>query len=740
MAIGLSLSNVSGLNVVKLGERIDKRLDELIADLPVGIEVHRISWQSDLVQESIVTFMINLAEAVAIVLVVLWIAIGFRSAAIVGLCGLVFTIIASFLFMMIFGIDLQRMSLGALVIAMGMMVDNAIVVADGILVRLRQGMDRVKAAVEAATQPSLPLLGATVIAVMTFYPIAASDESAGEYCVSLFFVVAISLMLSWVLAVTITPLMSIGLIRPPKKAEADADEYGGAMYRVFGAILRKALRHRWAVLTLFVVLLALAGFAFQFVDQMFFPTAARCQFMVDYWAPEGTRIQQTSADLKQLEQRILQDPRVASVSTFIGKGPPRFYLPVDPEDPYHSYGQLIVNTNTFADVQQLLPAIQTWSDQNIPQARIITRKYGLGPYESWPVEARFSGPAIADPDVLRGLAQQGAEIMEQSPEALLVRTDWRNRVKKIVVDYDQTNARWTSVTRSGIADATRRAYDGLPVGQYRERDKLLPIMLRHVESERQRFADNIPGLQIRPFLAEQSLPLSQVTTGVEADWEDVLIWRWDRRRAITVQAVPVTLATKLRGEVQDEINSIELPPGYALEWDGEFASSRDAQQSLIPGMVPMAVIVALIVVGLFNAFRPPLIIVCVVPFVLIGVTFGLLVTWQPFGFVALLGAMSLAGMMIKNAIVLLDQVDVELKEGKEQYSAVVDAAMSRLRPVLLAAGTTILGVIPLLQDVFWISMAVTIMFGLAFGTLLTMVLVPVLYCMFFRIKVAAEKP
>jgi multidrug efflux pump subunit AcrB len=738
MALGMSLSNVSGVNVVELGGNIDKRLEELIADLPVGIEVHRISWQSDLVDDSIVGFMINLAEAVAIVLAVLWLVIGFRSALVVGLCGLVFTIIATFLFMNLFGIDLQRMSLGALVISMGMMVDNAIVVADGMLVRLQRGMDKTKAAIESATMPSIPLLGATVIAVMTFYPIAASDESAGEYCVSLFYVVGIALILSWVLAVTITPLMCIGFIKIPKKSDTGGGEYDGRMYRVFAKMLHFSLRRRWIVLLTFVGVLGMAGFSFKWVDQMFFPAAARNQFMVDYWAPEGTRIQQTSEDMRQLEKRFLEDDRVAGVSTFIGQGPPRFYLPVDPEDPYSSYGQFIINTNNYKDVQALIDELQPWADKNVPQARLITRKYGLGPYESWPVEVRFSGPAIADPEVLRDLADKASAVMQESSEALIVRTDWRNRVKKLVYDYDQVNARWTSVTRGDIADASRRAYDGLNVGQYREADKLLPIMLRHNDAERERFADDIGGLQIRPGMAGQSVPLSQVTTGIETEWEDPIIWRWDRRRAITVQAVPKSLATSLRQDVIDRIEAIELPSGYSMEWDGEFRSSMDAQQSLIPGMIPAAVIVLLIIVALFNACRPLLVILTVIPFVLIGITFGLLITGQPFGFVALLGAMSLVGMMIKNAIVLLDQMALELKDGKPPYQAVVDSAVSRLRPVLLAAGTTILGVLPLLQDVFWISMAVTIMFGLAVGTFLTMILIPVLYCIFYRIPSPAK--
>jgi len=602
------------------------------------------------------------------------------------------------------------------------------------LVRLQRGMDKTKAASVAASLPSIPLLGATVIAVMTFYPIAASDESAGEYCATLFSVVAIALMLSWLLAVTITPLMCIGVIKIPKNAPPEGEEYSGKLYVGFGKLLHWCLRLRWMVLAVFVGLLFLSGFAFQWVDQMFFPAAARQQFMVDYWAPEGTRIQQVSADMADLEKKLLADERISGVSSFIGAGPPRFYLPVSPEDPNSSYGQFIINTHKLEDVEDMIETIQSMADANVAKARLVSRKYGLGPFEPWPVEVRFSGPAIADPEILRDLGRQATDIMNASPEALMVRTDWRNRTKVITYDYDQVNARWTSIDRSDIANASRRAYDGLTVGQYREKDKLLPIRIRHEENERERFTDNLDGLQVRAGMAEQSIPVSQVTTGIKTEWEDPMIWRWDRRRSITAQGVPKNLTTTFRADVFDAIEAIELPRGYSMEWDGEYLSSKDAQESLVPGMIPMAVIVALIVVALFNAYRPLVIIVCLIPFVLIGITTGLLMTGQPFGFVALLGAMSLAGMMIKNGIVLIDQMQLELKEGTAPYDAVVNSAISRLRPVLLAAGTTILGVAPLLKDVFWVSMSVTIMFGLAVGTFLTMILLPVFYCIFYKIK------
>jgi multidrug efflux pump subunit AcrB len=735
-AIGLAIANAPKVNIVELGRTIDERLADLLAILPVGIEYHRVSWQSDLVAESIRQFMVSLAQAVAIVLVVLWIAMGFSTAVVVGLCGLVFVILDSFVVMRLWGIDLQRMSLGALIIAMGMMVDNAIVVADGILVRIQQGMDRTKAAIEAATVPSMPLLGATIIAVMAFYPIYASDESAGEYCASLFQVVAVALMLSWVLSVTITPLMSIWLLPAPRQSTNAADQYNQGFYVPFRRMLAAAIRFRWFVVLILVGMLAVALWGFRSVDRTFFPDSARLQVMIDYWAPQGTRIETVSEDLRPIEARLMGDEKVAAVSTFIGQGPPRFYLPVEPEKPYSSYAQLIVNVKDLDGLNELIPEIDAWAAENVPEAITIVRRYGLGPSKTWTVEGRISGPAVADPQELRQVADQFSNIIKASEHCKVWQSDWREPVMKVVADYNQERARWSGVSRDNIARATKRSTDGFPVGQYREQDKLLPILLRSTPDERAQFAGAIPSLQVHPSLSSETVPLSQVTSKIEVEWDVPIVWRRDRRRTVTVQArtadrVPASL---LMDDVRPQLEAIELPPGYTFEWGGEYESARDSQQSLIPGVVPAVVIVAITVVALFNAYRPPLIIMLVIPFAMIGVTVGLLATGQPFGFLALLGVMSLAGMMIKNAIVLLDQIDIEKAAGKNDYDAVMEAAASRLRPVALAAATTVLGVIPLLKDVFWVAMAVTIMFGLAFGTVLTMILLPVLYACFYRLS------
>jgi multidrug efflux pump subunit AcrB len=731
-AQGLALASAAGGNVVETGRAIDRRLAELIADLPHGIEIERIAWQSDEVSASVNGFLVNLAQAVGIVLLVLTIPMGWRMGVIIG-SGLILTILGTFMVMSVLGVDLQRMSLGALVIALGMMVDNSIVVADGVAVRLQRGMDRRQAAIESAEAPSGPLLGATFVAVMAFYPVFASPADAGEYCRTLFLVVAISLMLSWLIAVTVTPLQCMGLLKTSETG-SDDDPYGGAFYDRFRALLAVAIRRRFLVLGAMVALLAASLFGFRWIPQMFFPASSRPQLMIDYWGPEGSRIQGVSASLGEIERKLLGSEHVAHVATFVGQGPPRFYLPVDPEGRNPTYGQPIVNTPTLDDVDAVIAEIEPWIVEHIPDAMVRVRKYGVGPSNTWTFEARFSGPAGADPRVLRRIGSEGLSLLRASPLAKDTRTDLRNQVLRIVPDYHQTNARWASVTRSEIAQTAKRSFDGLRVGLYREGTDLHPILLRHQPSEREAAASNFELLQIQAP-GNDVVPLSAVVSEIRAEWEDPIIVRSNRRRAVTVQGAEkgVTFAT-LRESVLEGFDEIPLPSGYELTWDGEQKSSEEGQAGLIPGVTPAVVVMLAIIVALFNAVRPPLIIVLTIPFMFIGITTGLLVTQAAFGFVALLGAMSLAGMMIKNSIVLLDQVGVELEEGRPAYQAVIDAAVSRLRPVMLAAATTVLGVIPLLKDLFWVSMSVTIMAGLAFGTVLVMVLVPVLYATLYGLN------
>ncbi len=734
MAVALSIANQPGVNVVEMGRAVDARLAELIPELPIGIEVSHVHWQSDIIDLAISSFLINLAEAIAIVLVVLTLVMGWRLGVIIG-TSLILTILGTFVVMALFGIDLHRMSLGALVIALGMMVDNSIVVADGHVVRVDAGNDPRTAAARAASGPAIPLLGATVIAVMAFYPIAASPENAGEYCAALFSVVAISLVISWLLSMTVTPLQCIMMLKTAsRKGQGE-----GRPLAAFRRLVTLAIRFRWATVAVAIGLLGSAVVAFGSVSQLFFPASSMDKFMIDYWAPEGSRLEDVAGDLQALEQHLLDDDRVVGVAAFIGAGPPRFYLPVEPESRSSAYAQLIVNVADYREIPALMDELAPWIEDAYPQALVPLRQFGVGPSNTWKFEVRVSGPADADPAALRRFSTELSAVLDAHPLVAAHQTDWRQRVPRLVATYNDARARWTGITRDDVGGAIRQAFDGREIGSFRDGDDILPIILRHAENTRQ----NVGGLPVIPVRGAQSLdsvPLAQVIGGLDWTWEDPLVQRRDRRRTITIQANPILGVTlpELRSDLLADIDAFAetLPVGYSTEWGGEFEASQDAQASLIPGVLPAAAIILFIMVALFNAYRPPLVIVMTIPFVIIGIAWGLLATGAPFGFVALLGAMSLAGMMIKNAIVLLDEVNANLKLGKDRHTAVVDAAVSRLRPVALAAATTVLGVIPLLQDVFWVGMAVTIMAGLSFGTVLTMILVPVLYAILYRVQPA----
>lgn len=733
-AIGLAAAPVSGVNVVTVGRALDERLLEIQAKLPIGIELERISWQSEQISQSINDFMISLAQAVGIVLAILAVTMGLRVGVIIGLSGLVMAILGTMMVMSVVGIDLHRVSLGAMIIAMGMMVDNAIVVVDGFVVRLKQGMEREKAAVEAASLPSIPLLGATVVACMAFYPIFASSYDTGEYAGSLFTVVAISLLISWLLSQTITPLMCV-MFLPDPDVEAGDDPYDKPLFRAFGGVLDFCMGNSRLFMLVLIGVLGVSIWGFGKVERMYFPDSARSQVMIDLWLEEGSRIKQTAADVAILEQELKSYEEVELVASFIGAGPPRFYLPVNPESSYTSYAQLIVNTRTLEDVEVVMARFDDYLNRNKTDALVRVRKYAVGAFDDWKFEARFAGPANADPAVLRELAEQGMAILRQSDYAKEVRSDWRTTSRELELQYNENRASFAGVDRTDVGRATRRAVDGVSVGLYREGDEQIPILLRSSEQARSTAAMDLERLQLASPNSTETLPLAQVVDGSRFVWRDNIIWRWDRKRAITVQSsVRNGTAPVLMADVRADFEAIPLPPGYTLEWGGEFDSQLQSTEALLPGFTPAGVIILFIIILLFNAFRPALIIVLVIPFVVIGITFGLLVTKTAFGFIALLGAMSLVGMMIKNAVVLLDEVNLNLERGLAQYEAVRQAAIARLSPVVNAAATTVFGVVPLLTDGFWVGLAVTIMFGLAFGTLLTMVVVPVLYSIFYRVK------
>lgn len=733
-AIGIQIAGTEDSNIVEVGRQIDEKLRQLQADLPIGIELHKISWQSAVVKESISGFVLSMIESIIIVLIVLLIPSGIRMGGIIGL-DLVLTILATFLYMYFMKIPLERMSLGALIIAMGMMVDNSIVVADGIAVNLRKGMDRFEAAVTATATPALPLLAATIIAVMSFYPIYASEGSTGEYCRTLFVVVGVSLMISWFIALLMTPQQCLWFL-DSKKQDTQTDEFNTPFFNRFRKVVRGVIHHRMLSVCCLLVALFISFFSFQYVVKLFFPNSTRPQLMVDYWAPAGTSIHEVASKTSLMEKKFQEDEMVESISSFIGAGPPRFYLPVDPEFMYSNYGQLLINFKRYQDIDPFIAQHSQWLQNEFPEALVRIRKYNVGPGDAWKFELRVLGPYDANPSELRDIGSDLLAKVQKTP----LGTDWRldimNPIRQLKFGYDQKKARSANISREDIASALKRGYDGLNIGLYREKNKLYKIQWQNTDEERLSLLSHLDTLPVRGENSVTSVPLSQVSDQTDFQWEEPYILRWDRQRQVAIQGSPILTSTfaDLKQSVSKEINDYPLPKGFSLFWDGEEDSSKTAQQQLLPGVVPAIIVILLCLVVTFNDFRPILVILLTIPFAMIGITGGLLLFDVPFGFMALLGSMSLAGMMNKNIVVLLDACNENLSKGMHPYNAIIEAAVSRARPVMLAAGTTVLGVIPLLQDVFWIGLAVAIMGGLAIGSVLTLIAVPLFYVIVYRLQ------
>ncbi|MBY5943840.1 efflux RND transporter permease subunit [Photobacterium rosenbergii] len=740
-ALHVGISAIDGVNVVDVGKRVETRLSELKEQQPVGIDIGVVYSQPTEVDKSVSGFIISLGQAVAIVIVVLLFFMGLRSGLLIGLI-LLLTVLGTFVFMSWLAIDLQRISLGALVIALGMLVDNAIVVVEGVLIGMQKGRTRMQAASDIVTQTKWPLLGATVIAVMAFAPIGLSQDSTGEYCRTLFTVLLVSLMLSWFTAISLTPFFSDMFFKSVKtgNADPDADPYAGKIFVLYKAFLEFCMRRAWLTVIVLVAMLGASLYGFTLLKQSFFPSSTTPMFMVDVWLPEGTDIRATNATLEELEGIVAQDERVEYISTSAGKGSQRFMLTYTPEKSYSSYGELVIRVKSFEDVLPVMGMIGGLLDTKHPELEYKLKQIMLGPSSGSKIEARLVGP---DPTVLRTLAKQVVDIMNADPGAFNIRHDWRERNKVIEPVFNESQARRYGITKKDVDDLLQMSFSGLTVGVYRDGTNLMPIVARLPDEERVDVS-TIEGMKIWSPATQGYIPLQQVINGVNIIWEDPLIARKDRKRMLTVMADPDPLgdetAATVQARIQPLIEGLDYPPGYSLEWGGEYESSADAKASLFQTMPMGYLVMFLITIFLFNKVKEALIVWATVPLAVIGVTTGLLLLNTPFGFMALLGFLSLSGMLVKNGIVLLDQIEIEIASGKEKYQAVVDAAVSRVRPVCMAAITTVLGMVPLLPDVFFKPMAVTIMFGLGFATVLTLIVVPVLYRLFHNVALPGSSP
>lgn len=728
-AITLAVSALNDVNIVNVGNNVNAKVNELLTKLPAGITLAPIYDQAALVDQSVQGFIDNLILSVAVVTLTLCIFMGWRSGIVVG-SVLLITVMGTVLIMWLMGLQLQRISLGAMVIAMGMLVDNAIVVAEGMMLRMRQGKSAREAASFIVKRTQWPLLGATVIGIAAFSGIGLSDDATGEFLFSLFAVVLISLMLSWVLATTVVPLFGKYFYQVGDQPE-EGEEHN-AFYRGYLALLQFALKFRWITMAVLFGITIVAYGSFGLVKQGFFPPSNAPLFLVHYWGAQGQDIRSTTDEVIRAEKVILAQEEVAAVTSYVGQGADRFTLTYAPQQPNESYGFFLVKTHSRDEIPAVIEKLNAQLPQLDLSADYYTERMQFGPGGGAKLAARFSGP---DTEVLRQLAAQAETIMLEDGSIRDVRHNWRGKGLALNTHYDAFSAGIAGVSRTDFSQSIQYASNGLVLGNLVDGDYTYSIKAKMATSA----ASEIEALennQVWSSAERKYIPFQQISKGVELVNEETQIHRRNRVRTITVYGEPGfnETAGKAFSRLQPKIEGMELPDGYKLEWGGEYESSADAQKALGGGLPLGFLVMFLISVLLFGKVRQPLIIWLTVPMAVVGVVTGLLSTDMPFGFMSLLGFLSLFGMLIKNAIVLIEEIDLQIEEGRAKRIAIITASTSRLRPVALAAITTILGMAPLLSDPFFADMSVTIMGGLAFATILTLVAVPVMYSMFYGVS------
>ena len=744
--LALGISTKKDGNVITMGRAVERRMRELLPTTPIGIEVDVISHQATSVETAVGGFVANLVESVLLVIAVLLFTMGLRAGLVIGGI-LVLTVLGTVWVMDLCGLIFERISLGAFIIALGMLVDNAIVITEAVLVAGRQGRPRKDAAIAVVRQTQWALLGGTAIAVLSFAPIGAAQNATGEYCRSLFLVIAIALLLSWVLAVTVTPLLAAwGLEEKGKRKReegrstegesAEGDPYGGVFFRGYRRALEWCIDNRWLTLLALVCLLVASVAGFARVKRNFFPDSTRPQFMVHVWMPEGTFITKTDQRVAKVSAFIEKLDGVTGVSSFTGQGALRFLLTYSPEEPNAAYGLLLVDVADGDAMAELMRRIESAAPALVPDAEVSCQRFVLGPGDSHKIQMRILGP---DPQKLRAFGDAALAILRADGRLKDVQSDWRNRAELVEPVVSEERAAKLGLSRSDVARAFRLATDGVSVGTYQLGDEALPIVLRAKRDER----DTLSGVNAAWAWSSSrgiSVPLAQVVDRERLTSEERRLKRRDRTPCLTVMANPSEgeTAASAFARVRPALDAFaaRLPAGYRAEYGGEYEDAKEANEKLAPSFLPLAVAMAFIVLMLFDSVKKTLVIVLTLPLIVVGVVAGLLAFGQPFGFMALLGFLSLVGMQVKNAIVLMDEIGANQARGLGAYQAVVEAGVSRLRPVANASLTTVLGMIPLLTDAFYVAMAVTIMVGLAFATVLTMVVIPVNYALVFRIRKA----
>lgn len=742
-AIGIGVIMAKGGNVIALGDRLTETMSRIKAELPLGIEMHRVNDQPETVRMSIRLFVQSLAEALVIVLAVSFLSLGWRTGTVVAL-SIPLVLAVTFLLMRVFGIDLQRISLGALVIALGLLVDDAIIAVEMMVVKMEQGWGRFKAATFAYESTAGPMLTGTLITAAGFTPVGFARSSAGEYTFSIFAVVTIALLVSWAIAVSFTPYLGYKLLDPvklaAKGAEHGGDIYDSPFYRKMRALVIWCLRRRTWVILATVGLFAVSLLAFAvLVKKQFFPASARPELLIEMWLPQGASLKATQGYTERVEGLLTKDAAVASYSAYVGNGAPRFYLPLDQQLYADNFAQFVIVTPDIDAREALKARLEQHfaeSDGDWSGLRLRVLRLENGPPVGYPVVFRVMGEDI---DGLRTVAGRVAERMRADPNLQSVNFDWNEKVKSLRVEIDQSRARALGINSQDVAQTLQAWLKGTTVTQYREGDQLIDVVWRAADSaagvSRDSF-DRLPDLDIVTANGRH-VPLAQVGKLVPV-LEEGLIWRRDRLPSISVRADVVGNTTgpavSVRLEPQMDQIRAELPPGMRIEMGGTIEESGKGEKSIQEVMPLMVVAVITLLMIQLQSMSRTVMVLLTAPLGLIGVTLALLLFQAPFGFVAQLGVIALMGMILRNSVILVDQIEQDEQAGKNTWEAIVGSTVRRLRPILLTAAAAVLAMLPLTRQVFWGPMAVAIMGGLVVATALTCLFLPALYAAWYRVR------
>lgn len=727
-AVGIGISTEAQVDVVKTGEKITRVLDGLTRQMPVGMDLTVLYPENRIARQANATFVLNLAESVAIVILIIMLVMGFRAGVLIG-SSLLFSIGGTLLLMQFLGEGLNRTSLAGFIIAMGMLVDNAIVVTDNAQQAMLRGVARRRAVVDGANAPRWSLLGATLIAIFSFLPLYLAPSSVAEIVKPLFVVLALSLLLSWVLALTQTPLFGDFMLRVKPVAH---DPYDTKFYRTFDRILAALLRWRWGVVAGVAALFAAALAVMGLMPQNFFPSLDKPYFRADVLLPEGYNIRDTERNLRTMEEWLHAQPEVKTVSVTMGSTPPRYYLASSSVSLRPNFGNILVELHDKGQTEAVEARFNAYVRAMCPDVWLRSSLFKLSPVPDAAIEFGFIGDDI---DTLRRLTQAAEEIMWRTPGTVNIRSSWGNRVPTWLPLYSQMKGQRIGVTRSQMAQGITIATQGYRLGEYREGDQFMPILLKDENID----TYNLTNLQALPIFtpAGKVYSIEQATDGFRFEYRGGVVKRYNRQRVMKAQCDPgrgvntMRLYAALRDSV---LRGVVLPEGYSMKVFGEQESQQESNSALARYMPLTMVLIFIVLLLLFRNYREPVVILLMIPLIFIGVVLGLAVTGKVFNFFSLLGLLGLVGMNIKNAVVLVGQVGVLRSEGKDAYEALTAATRSRIVPVAMASGTTILGMLPLLFDSMFGAMAATIMGGLLVATLLTVCVLPVVYAIFYNIR------